>query len=347
MAAASLTWLNQRLDNRLLRRAVFVAVLLALMLGIGTAGFVFIEGYRPFDAFYMTLITITTVGYEEVHPLSHAGRVFNSFVILFGVSTIFIASGAMTQSIIELELQNRYGKRRKKKMIDNLHDHFIVCGFGRVGRNASAELQRLQAPVIVIDRREDRVERAMHLGMLALEADATLDDTLRAAGVMRAKGLIASLPSDAENLFIILSAKTLNPGLTVVTRASEEEAEIKLRRAGADIVFTPYAIVGHRIAQALVKPHLVEFLNIATSDVGPQVTLEQMELSPKSQLASKTFGEIQHRCSTGVIPLAVRRAGGQMVFNPPPETLVCAGDYLIAIGEKPGLDKLERLLAGS
>ena len=258
-----------RTDNRLLRRAVFVALLLTLMLCIGTVGFVVIEGYPVFDAFYMTLITITTVGYEEIHPLSHGGRIFNSFVIFFGVAVIFIASGAMTQSIIELELGDRYGKRRKKRMIDNLHDHFIVCGFGRVGRNASAELQRLQAQVIVIDKQEERVERAMHTGILALEADATLDDTLRAAGVMRAKGLIASLPSDAENLFIILSAKTLNPGLTVVTRASEEEAEIKLKRAGADIVFTPYAIVGHRIAQALVKPHLVEFLNIATSDMGP------------------------------------------------------------------------------
>jgi len=336
-----------RPDRRLLRRAVFVAALLALMLCIGTTGFVLIDGYGVFDAFYMTLITITTVGYGEIHQLSRAGRIFNSFVIFFGVAVIFIASGAMTQTIIELELGDRYGKRRKKKMIDNLHDHFIVCGFGRVGRNASAELQRLEAQILVIDKRSERVERAMHSGMLALEADATLDDTLRAAGVMRAKGLIASLPSDAENLFIILSAKTLNPGLTVVTRASEEEAEIKLRRAGADIVFTPYALVGHRIAQALVKPHLVEFLNIATSDVGPQVTLEQMELSPKSRFASKTFGEIQKSCTSGVIPLAIRRAGGQMAFNPSAETLVSAGDYLIAIGEKPGLEKLERLLGGN
>ena len=334
-------------DHRLLRRAALVAALLALMLCVGTVGYVLIEGYPVFDAFYMTLITITTVGYQEIHPLSPAGRVFNSFVIFFGVAVIFIASGAMTQSIIELELGDRYGKRRKKRMIDNLNGHFIICGFGRVGRNASAELQRLQAQVIVIDNQEERVERAMLLGMLALEADATLDDTLRAAGVMRAKGLIASLPSDAENLFIILSAKTLNPGLTVVTRASEEEAEIKLKRAGADIVFTPYAIVGHRIAQALVKPHLVEFLNIATSDMGPEVTLEQIVLSGKSQLASKTFGEVQQQCTSGVIPLAIRRAGGQMVFNPKPETLVAAGDYLIAIGEKPGLDKLETLLGGS
>ena len=314
-------------DSRVARRVAVIAALLTFLMLVGTVGFVVIEGYSIFDAVYMTLITITTVGYEEIHPLSPAGRVFNMFLITFGVTGIFVAAGAMTQSIIELELQDRYGKRRKEKMIDNLRDHFIVCGFGRVGRNASLELQRLQAPVIVIDRTEERVERAMHMGLLALEADATLDDTLRSAGVMRAKGLIASLPSDAENLFIILSAKTLNPGLTVVTRASEEEAEIKMRRAGADIVFTPYAIVGHRIAQALVKPHLVEFLNIATSDVGPEVTLEQMVLSPKSKLASKTFAEVQQSCPEGVIPLAIRRAGGQMVFNPPGETLVAGGDH--------------------
>ena len=338
--------LAPRLDDRLVRRAIFISALLAITLIAGTTGFVFIEGYSVFDAFYMALITITTVGYQEIHPLSQAGRVFNSFLIFFGVAAIFVAAGAMTQSIIELELQDRYGKRRKKKMIDNLHDHFIVCGFGRVGRNASTELQRLQAPVIVIDHNEERVERAMQLGMLAVVADATLDATLHAAGVMRAKGLIASLASDAENLFIILSAKSLNPSLTVVTRASEEEAEIKLRRAGADIVFTPYAIVGHRIAQALVKPHLVEFLNIATSDVGPEVMMEQMLLAPKSNLASKTFGEIQQRSPAGVIPLAIRRAGGQMEFNPVPSTMVSAGDYLIAIGEKPGLEKLEHLLGG-
>jgi voltage-gated potassium channel len=334
-------------NRRLLRRAAFIGALLAATLCIGTAGFMFLEGYPAFDAFYMALITISTVGYQEIHPLSHAGRIFNSFLIFFGVAAMFVAVGGITQTVIELEFQDSYGKRRKKKMIDNLHGHFIVCGFGRVGRNASSELQRLQAPLIVIDRNPQRVERAMQLGMVAVEADATRDDTLRAAGVMRAKGLIASLPSDAENLFIILSAKTLNPGLKVVTRASEEEAEIKLRRAGADIVFTPYTIVGHRLAQALVKPHLVEFLNLATTDVGPEVMLEQLLLGQKTDLAFKTFGEIQQRCPTGVIPLAVRRAGGQMAFNPSPATLVSAGDYLIAIGEKPGLENLERLLGGS
>jgi len=333
-------------DRRLLRRAAFIAALLSLTLCVGTIGFVVLEGYSVFDAFYMALITITTVGYAELHPLTQAGRVFNSFLILFGVAAMFIALGAMTQSIIELELQDRYGKRRKKKVIDNLENHFIVCGIGRVGRNAAAELQRVQAPFIIIDRNEDRVKQAQQKGMLAVVADATRDDTLRSAGVLRAKGLIASLAHDAENLFIILSAKSLNPNLTVVTRASEEEAEVKLRRAGADTVFTPYTIVGHRLAQALVKPHLAEFLNLATTDVGPHVMLEQMLLAPKSEFASKTFGEIQQRCPAGIIPLAIRRAGAEMMFNPAPATLVSAGDYLIAIGEKPALEKLEHLLGG-
>ncbi len=235
------------MDRRLVRRAFFIAALLLFTLGAGTVGFQIIEGYPLFDAFYMTLITITTVGYQEIHQLSHAGRIFNSFLILFGVSAVFFAVGAMTQTIIELELQDRYGQRRKKRMIQQMHDHFIVCGFGRVGRNASYELQRANAPFIVVDRNEQRVERAMHAGMVAVVADATHDDSLREIGVMRARGLIAALPSDAENLFIILSAKTLNPKLTVVTRAAEEESEGKLRRAGADTVFAPYTMAGHRL----------------------------------------------------------------------------------------------------
>ena len=225
------------MDSRLGRRVLFVAVLLLITLCIGTVGFRLLEGYSLFDAFYMTLITITTVGYQEVHPLSHMGRIFNSFLILFGVSAMFFAVGVITQGIIELELQDRYGKRRKKRMIDQMDEHFIVCGFGRVGRNASFELRRAKAPVLVVDRNEQRVEQAIRAGLVAVLADATRDDSLREIGVMRARGLIAALPSDAENLFIILSAKTLNPKLLVVTRASEEQAEEKLRRAGADTVF--------------------------------------------------------------------------------------------------------------
>lgn len=254
------------MHRRLTRRILLIAGLIFIALIVGTVGFEVIEGYSWFDGFYMTLTTITTVGYQELRPLSRPGRIFNSFLIFFGVTAMFLAVGAMTQTIIELEFDDRYGKRRKKHMIDHLHDHFIVCGFGRVGRNASYEFQRANVPFLVIDRDEQRVAKATSAGMLAIVADATQDDSLREAGVLRAKGLIAALPSDAENLFIILSAKTLKPGLTVVTRVSEEEAGEKLRRAGADTVFTPYTMAGRQLADALLRPLVVEFLDFTRSN---------------------------------------------------------------------------------
>src|SRR5215813_8997527 len=174
--------------SRLLQRVLVIGGLLCIIMIVGTVGFVEIEDYSWFDAFYMTITTITTVGYQELKPLSHAGRVFNSFLIFFGVSAMFLAVGAMTQTIIELELQDRYGKRRMKRMIHHLNNHFIVCGFGRVGRNASYEFQRAGVPFLVIDRNEDRVEKAMTAKMLAVVADATRDDCLREAGVLRARG---------------------------------------------------------------------------------------------------------------------------------------------------------------
>ncbi len=332
--------------NRLLRRIFLIGGVLCVTLVIGAIGFRVIEGYSWFDGFYMTLQTITTVGYEEVRPLSRAGRIFNSFLILFGVSAMFLALGAMTQSIIELELQDRYGKRRKKRMIEHLKDHFIVCGFGRVGRNASHEFQRAKVPFLVIDRNEQRVAKAENAGMLAAVADATQDDSLRAAGVLRAKGLIAALPSDAENLFIILSAKTLNPGLTIVTRASEEEAGEKLRRAGADTVLTPYTMAGRQLADALLRPHVVQFLDFARSDIGPKVTMEQVCVAPKEEFTKKPLAQLLGPRKAEVIVLAVRKREGEIIFNPAAEYEISAGDFLIVMGERPSLQKLEQILTG-
>ena len=282
------------MQSRLLRRMLLIVGLLVVVIVVGTVGFVFIEHYSWFEAFYMTLTTITTVGYGEIRPLSHAGRVFNSFLIVFGVSTIFLASGAMTQTIITFELQDRYGKRRKKRMIEQLHDHFIICGYGRVGRHASQEFQRANVPFLVIDLSEDRVEKAMSAGMLAVVADATSDDSLREAGIVRAKGLIAALPTDAENLFIILSARALNPKLTVVTRASEEEAEEKLRRAGADTVFTPYSMTGRQLADSLLRPSCAwSSWTSARSNIGPRgQNGTGLRQSQGARLTRKTFGQL-------------------------------------------------------
>ena len=329
---------------RLIRRILLILGLLSLTVAIGTIGFVLIEGYSWFDSFYVTISTITTIGYPEPRPLSHAGQVFNSFLIVFGVSAVFVSVGAMTQAIIELELQGSFGERRKKRMIQQLHDHFIVCGFGRVGRNASYEFQRTGAPFLVIDRDDDRVSKAMHAGMLAVVADATRDDSLREAGVLRAKGLIAALPSDAENLFIILSAKTLNPQLTVVTRASEEEAGEKLRRAGADTVLTPFSMAGRQLADVLLRPQVFEFMDFARSNIGTGVVMEQVRVAPRAEVSAKTLGELQELRRSGVIVLAIRKQGGETTFNPPPEFAISAGDVLIVMGERANLQRVEKIL---
>ncbi len=331
--------------NRLVRRLLYIILTLLVTLVIGTVGFVVVDNYPPFDAFYMTLITMTTVGYGETHPLSHAGRVFNSFLIIFGVTTIFIAIGAMTQTIIEREFGEAIGQRRNKRMIDKLKDHYIICGFGRVGRGAAAELQHANVPFVVVDNNPDRVEKAMLAGMLAVAADSTRDETLRQVGIDRARGLVSALATDADNLFVLLSAKGLNPQIYVAARAAEEGAEAKMRRAGADAVFAPYSITGHRLAQALLRPHVVQFLDFTTKDIGMDIAIEQVRVSEHSPMASRSIKEMQIGRDVGVIVMAIRKGDGRMMFNPGADTRVDAGDHLIVMGRQENLDTLEALLA--
>jgi voltage-gated potassium channel len=333
--------------NRLTNRFLLILLAITATLLIGTVGFTWIEHYPPFDAFYMTLTTMTTVGYGEIHPLSQAGRIFNSFLIFFGVTTIFIAIGAMTQTIIELEFGDAIGKRRNKRMIDKLKDHFIICGYGRVGRGAAEELHHAGVPFVVVDNAPERVERAMMAGMLAVLADATRDETLRQVGIDRARGLVAALATDADNLFVLLSAKGLNPRIYAAARAAEEGAEEKMRRAGADAVFAPYTITGHRLAQALLRPHVVQFLDFTTKDIGEDIAIEQVRVSDTSEMASKSIRELQIGRALGVIVLAIRTADGQMHFNPTADTQVHAGEYLIVMGRLENLRTLESLVAES
>jgi voltage-gated potassium channel len=331
--------------NRLARRFLIIGLAIAGTLLTGTVGFTVIDHYPPFDAFYMTLTTMTTVGYGEVHPLSQAGRIFNSFLIFFGVGTIFIAIGAMTQTIIELEFGDAIGQRRNRRMIDKLKDHYIICGFGRVGRGAASELQHAGVPFVVVDISLERVERALRAGMLAVAADSTRDETLHQVGIERAGGLVAALATDADNLFVLLSAKGLNPQIYVATRAAEEGAEEKMRRAGADAVFAPYAITGHRLAQSLLRPHVVQFLDFTTKDIGEDISIEQVRVSEESDLASKTIREMQLGRDLGVIVMAIRKRDGQMLFNPTADTAVQGGEYLIVMGRQQNLRTLETLIA--
>jgi voltage-gated potassium channel len=328
--------------HRLARRFLLVAAVFAAVLVIGTAGFALIEGYTLFDAFYTTLLTISTVGYgDRLHP---AGRIFNSFLLFVGVTTILVAIGAMTQTVIEFEFAEALGRRRTKRMIDKLQDHFIICGFGRVGQGAASELRKAGAPFVVVDNDDERVASAISEGMLAVAADSTRDETLRLVGVTRAKGLVCALATDADNLFVLLSAKFLNPAIYAATRAAEEGAEEKMRRAGADAVFAPYVMTGHHLAQALLRPHVVEFLNFTRQAAGLDVVIEQVRVSGRSGVVSKTIQEMQIGRQFGVIVLAICKSGGAMLFNPAADTGIAAGDYLIVMGPPEKLRTLETVL---
>ena len=324
-----------------LRRVLFVVAAIATTLLIGTTGFIVVADYPVFDAFYMALMTMTTVGYMEVRPLTTAGRAFNSLYMLLGVSTMLMAIGAITQTVVELEYNKIFSRRRTKRMIDQLKDHHIICGYGRVGRHAAAELRRAGSQFLVLEKNEDKVEAAIRDGNLAAVGDATLDANLRAVGIDRARGLIAALATDADNLFLVLSAKTLNPKLKISARVTEEESEHKMRRAGADTVLAPYSITGSRLAQAILRPHVLQFLDLAT--IGLDVGIEQVRVGEASSCVKKSLKDLQIRRDIGVIVLGITRADGQVVFNPDADVVVQGGDFLIAMGGSEQLARLEKM----
>lgn len=327
------------------RRALFFFGMMLALIVFGTTGFIVVENYKWFDALYMTVITLTTVGYYEVKALSTAGRVFNMVLLLVGVNAILFGVGMMTSTIIELQLDHYFDRRRRKKMIDSLHDHFIICGFGRVGRGAAHELMRSKVPIVVVDNSEERIEMVIRAGMLGVLADSTRDETLRDVRIDRARGLVAALASDADNLFLTLSAKTLNPKLTVATRANEEEAAAKLRRAGADAVVSPYGVTGSRLAQSIIRPHVTQFLDYAMLDPSVDLGIEQFRVDETSGFARSGMSDLkQLRREYGITVLAIRSGSGQMLFNPDAETPVNTGDHLIVMGKSESLQKLERLL---
>ena len=327
------------------RIGILLAVMVMVMLA-GSTGYVVLEGYPWLDAFYMAATTMTTVGYMEVHPLSRAGRVFNLCYVLASVSTVLTTIGVITQIAIETQFGNITGRRRAKKMIDKISGHYIVCGFGRVGRGAASALKSNGQTVVVIDRRDDRMDWALRSGYLALLGDSTRDETLKEAGVERAKGMVAALATDAENLFAVISAKSLNGSLRVAARAAEDDAERKMRQVGADEVFAPYRMTGTRLAQSLLRPHVSQFLDFATSPLGMEVSMEQLAVSGASDLAGKTLAELNVRRELKVIVLSIRRADGEMVFNPGAEAKIEAGDSLFVMGEPEPLRRLEQRVAG-
>ena len=324
-----------------LRNLRLIAGALLGVILAGTAGFHFIEGWPWFDGFYMVITTLTTIGYQEVHQLSHAGRVFNVFVIFAGVSLVFLAIGALTQALLEFELRSFFGRRKMEREISRLSGHYIICGAGRVGRSAARELARRPVPFIIIEQNEAKIQRYANENWLMTVGDATQEQTLRAAQIDRARGLVAATTTDATNLYIVLTARGLNARLKIIARASEEDAEKHLLTAGADSVVSPYAFAGQRIAQAFLRPHVLSFLDTATTHLGVDLEIGEIYISPNSAFAGQTIESSRIRQDRGVIILAIKRENG-MRFNLAPEDRIQAGDFLIAMGEPAQLRQLEQ-----
>ena len=333
------------------RPARQLLVPLSLLLGVlvvGMLGFRWIEGTNFFDSFYMALITLTTVGYEEHIELSKAGRVFNSLLILAGFTVVFVALGMLSHVLLQLELYNFFEQRKSKRMIQKLSDHYIVCGLGRVGRGVIEQLRHDSAPVIAIDNSADHSVWAREHGVPILEADATLDETLERAGARRARGLVAAIGSDAQNVYITLSARGLNPDLRIVARAADEAAKNKLLRAGCQAVCTPYTFTGRQLAQALLRPQVSNFLDIASALEKADVNLkiEEYHVHEGDICENKTLADSGLTRRFDVIVLAVTAVDGSVRFNPSPSTRLRPGDVLIVMGRGATLEKMQRELAG-
>jgi len=338
--------LNRTVGTLWWRLLIVAAVLVSAIL-LGTLGFVLVEGWTLFDAFYMALMTLTTVGYGEVHPLSFHGRLFASFLMLVGVASVFVSFAILGDTLLRLELTDYFDQRRRTRMLQHIAGHYIVCGAGRVGRSVVLELQRAGTKVVLIDNDPERLKWGETLGVLTLSADASKDETLRRARIDTAAGLVAAIASDAENVYVTLSAKVLNPSLYIAARASDEQAEEKLRRAGAATVLTPYTYIGHRLAQSLLRPHVLSFLDVASAfgKTDLDLEIEQLRVASGSLLSPRTLAEAHLGRTYGVIVLAVRRQNGVMQFNPQADVRLESGDVLIAMGERQKLKQLENELA--
>ena len=304
------------------------------------AGFHFIEGWPWFDGVYMVVTTITTIGYGEVRPLSHIGRIFNLFIITAGVGLVLLFFGAGTQALLEFELQSVFGRRRMDREISRLSDHYIICGAGRVGRSVARELARKPLPFVIVDSSQEKMERYAAEGWLTLIGDATQTSVLGQARIDMARGLVAATTTDATNIYIILTARSLNPKLKIIARASEENAEKHLLTAGADHIVSPYNFAGYRIAQTFIRPHVVDFFDTAMNRQKP-LEIEEVQVQPGSRFVGQTLEGSRIRQEMGVVVLAIKGQDSNMRFNPAPDDAIHAGDHLIAMGEPDGLRRLE------
>ena len=329
---------------RVEQRFRLALALIGVVFAFGAAGFRVIEHWSWFDGLYMTLITMTTVGYGEIRELSDPGRVFNFFLISASVFAGFFLLTTFTQVMLEFELGKILGRRRMERELSKLKNHYIICGAGRVGRTAAREFVKNKIQCLIIEIDAARAEWAEKEGIPVVVGTGTTEQVLEQARIGEAQGLVAAVTSDADNLYIVLTARGMRPDLKIIARAAEEEAISKMKRAGATDVVSPYNFVGHRIAQMFLNPHMIDFVDTAFGTDQMGLKVEEVEVSRDSFLAGKTLSDCNVRQKTGAMVLALKKADGTMQFNPAPDSVIESGDHLIVVGGSSHLQKLDSML---
>jgi voltage-gated potassium channel len=290
----------------------------------------------------MTVTTLSTVGFKEVHDLSSEGQIFTIILILGGTGTMLYAATAIVQYILEGQFANVLGRRRMKERISRLKGHVVLCGYGKVGKEVARAFSNEKTPFVVLESDEKASAEAINEGFLCLNMNATSDNALKEAGIMTAKALVAALGSDADNLYLTLSARSLRSDIFVVTRVDNAESEAKLKRAGADRTMSPYGIGGRRLAMLAVKPVVVDFIDTTTDQRGHEITLEDVKVISGSPMDGLTIKEGMNRAN-GAHILAVRKKNGQLIANPSPGITLDAGDELVVMGTREQLSGIEKL----
>jgi voltage-gated potassium channel len=325
---------------------VWLAIVIpACLLLTGAVGYPLIEGepWTWFDGFYMTAITITTIGYAETHPLSTAGRVFTIILAYSGIFTLAYFASELVRSMVTGELREVIGRQLVDDKLATLSGHVIVCGYGRMGKIVCGELERQNKLFVLIDLSPERLSDVPFAHCLPLTGDATSDDLLRKAGIERARALITVVASDADNLYITLSARLLNPKLLIVARAEEEDAETKLRKVGANKVISPYLAGGHRAVQAVLRPAVLHFMEMATRPEFLDLQIEEVRIAPGSTLAGQSLRQARLHVDLGIVVVGILRPNGDLLYNPPDDTVVEPEATLIALGQRRQLQQLEKL----